>query len=84
MHTIRRVDTIPWILTWEVRSARLWNTFFMHTNLNNTIIINENSWYDANTENKDDNGNHSNHQVKMFEALDVAIHYPTLHNNVSI
>ena len=49
------------------------------TNLENTTTVNENSRYDANTQSKDDNGNHSNHQMKIFEALDVAVHYPSLY-----
>ena len=48
------------------------------TNLENSMTINEDSRYDTNTEGKDDNGNHSNHQMKTFEALDVAIHNPSL------
>lgn len=56
----------------------------MQTNLENTTTINENSRYDANTQSKDDNGNHSNHQMKIPEALDVAIHYPPLHSCVSV
>ena len=42
------------------------------------MTINEDSRYDANTECKDENGNYSNHQMKTFEALDVAIHNPSL------
>ena len=48
------------------------------TNLENTTTVNENNRYDTNTHSKDDNGNQSNHQMKIFEALDVAIHNPSL------